>query len=236
MRSTLAETYNVYCDESCHLERDGHAVMVLGALWCPLEGVREASRRIREIKLHHGLSSDFEVKWTKVSPGGLRFYLDIVDYFFDSDRLHFRGLVADKNRLRHGDFGQTHDDWYYKMYFSLLKAILQPGDRFRVYIDIKDTRGAAKIRKLHEVLAYSLYDFPRDIVERLQIVRSQEVELLQLADLLTGILSAANRQPPANLAKGSLIERMRERSRYLLTRTTLISEKKVNIFQWKGAE
>lgn len=29
----MRETFNIYCDESCHLERDGQPNMVLGALW-----------------------------------------------------------------------------------------------------------------------------------------------------------------------------------------------------------
>jgi len=33
----MGQTYNVYCDESCHLQNDGLSVMVLGAVWCPLE-------------------------------------------------------------------------------------------------------------------------------------------------------------------------------------------------------
>ena len=33
----MSTTYNVYCDESCHLENDGQKAMVLGAIWCPLE-------------------------------------------------------------------------------------------------------------------------------------------------------------------------------------------------------
>ena len=27
--------YNVYCDESCHLEHDNSNVMVIGAVYCP---------------------------------------------------------------------------------------------------------------------------------------------------------------------------------------------------------
>lgn len=27
--------YNVYCDESCHLEHDNSSVMILGAMYCP---------------------------------------------------------------------------------------------------------------------------------------------------------------------------------------------------------
>ena len=78
----MSELYNVYCDESCHLENDGIKVMALGAIWCPVAKRAEISKRLREIKLKHGLSADFEIKWTKVSKGKLDFYLDVIDYFF----------------------------------------------------------------------------------------------------------------------------------------------------------
>ena len=75
----MPETYNVYCDESCHMENDGQQVMVLGAVWCPLDKTREIAVRIREIKARHGLSTRFEIKWNKVSPAKAQFYLNLVD-------------------------------------------------------------------------------------------------------------------------------------------------------------
>ncbi len=175
------------------MENDREKVMVIGAVWCPLEKVREISVRLREIKEHHGIKPDFEIKWTKVSPAQTRFYLDVMDYFFDDDDLHFRALIVpDKTKLRHEDFGQSHDDWYYKMYFDLLKVILNPHDRYRIYLDIKDTRSAAKVAKLHDVLCNNMLDFSRKIIERIQTVRSHEVQILQLADLLIGTISYVN--------------------------------------------
>ena len=29
--------YNIYCDESCHLEHDRQKAMVLGGIWCPYD-------------------------------------------------------------------------------------------------------------------------------------------------------------------------------------------------------
>ena len=93
--------YNIYCDESCHLENDHQKVMVLGASWCPANKVREISRRIREIKHEYGFNPNFEIKWTKVSPSKEDFYQDIIDYFFDDDDLHFRALIVpDKSVIR----------------------------------------------------------------------------------------------------------------------------------------
>ena len=58
----MSETYNIYCDESCHLENDKQSAMVLGAVWCPLDKTHEIAVRVREIKRKHGLSSKFEVR------------------------------------------------------------------------------------------------------------------------------------------------------------------------------
>jgi hypothetical protein len=233
----MNRTFNVYCDESCHLENDRQKAMVLGAVWCPLEKSREIAVRLREIKDKHNLSSTFETKWIKVSPAKVQFYLDTVDYFFDDDDLHFRALIVpDKSRLRHEDYDQTHDDWYYKMYFDMLKVILDPDAKYRIYLDYKDTRGAAKVAKLHDVLCNNMYDFSRDIIERVQLVRSYEVEILQLADLLIGAVSYVNRNLSTSTAKRRLIDRMRKRSGYTLTRTTLLREDKVNLFRWRATE
>jgi hypothetical protein len=232
---TLA--YTVYCDESCHLERDHQPAMVLGAVWCPTDKVQEISVRVKELKTRHGLSSGLEIKWTKVSPAQQQFYLDVLDYFFDDDDLHFRGLIVpDKTKLRHKAFGQTHDEWYYKMYFDLLKVILTPDARYRIYIDIKDTRGSQRVAKLHEVLCNNSYDFRRQIIERVQLVRSHEVAIMQLTDLLTGLVSYANRRLETSPAKRSLVARMAQRSGYALTRSTLLRENKVNLLRWQAAE
>ncbi|MCL1078805.1 DUF3800 domain-containing protein [Parashewanella spongiae] len=224
--------YNVYCDESCHLENDGQKVMVLGAIWCPLDKRLEIAKRIREIKVKHNLPATFEVKWTKVSSSKLGFYMDLLDFFFDDDDLHFRGLVADKTKLDHGRFNQDHDDWYYKMYFTMLKAILEPQSQYRIYIDIKDTLGHEKITRLHKVLCNTTYDFSQRIIKDVKRIHSHEAEQLQLADLLIGALAYLHRDLNSNNAKVALINRIKERSCYSLKQTTLARENKFNLLVW----
>lgn len=228
--------YHIYCDESCHILHDHHKVMVLGAVWCPAACAADIARQIRALKIQHGMAASFEIKWTKVSPAALSFYMAVLDYFFNNDNLHFRALVVpDKSRLRHEDFHQTHDDWYYKMYFDMLKIILSPDARYRIFLDIKDTWGGKKVAKLHQVLCNSIYDFSHDIVRDMQIIRSEDTELLQLADLLIGVVAYANRKLATSAAKLALVNEMRRRSGYELTRSTLFREDKVNIFIWDAS-
>lgn len=233
----MSQTFNIYCDESCHLENDGQNAMALGAIWLPKEKTKEIAIRLREIKEQHGLGKHFEMKWTKVSPAKLDFYLRAIDYFFDDDDLRFRCVVVpDKAVLDHKKFKQTHDDWYYKMYFNLLKVIFRPDDRYRIFLDIKDTQGGKKVNKLHEVLCNEMYDFDRKIIEKVQLVHSHEVEVLQLADLLIGAFGYLHRGLQTSTAKQAIIARIKERSRYSLQKSTLLKEEKFNILIWQSPE
>jgi len=211
--------------------------MVLGAIWCAKEKKQELSKRIREIKSDFGLGCEFEIKWNKVSPAKKDFYLRLIDYFFDDNDIHFRALIVpDKSVLKHEQFNQTHDDFYYKMHFDLLKVIFTPSNRYNIYIDIKDTCSQHKVEKLTEVLrttSRSRYDFDKKIINHIQQIRSHEVELLPLTDLLTGAIGYHCRGLQTNSAKLALIKRIRERSGYSLNNSTLFREDKLNLFFWK---
>ena len=229
--------YNVYCDETCHLENDGINVMVLGAVWCPQRKLKEINQRIKEIKVRNKVSSTMELKWTKISPGKLDLYKDLVNYYFDDDDLHFRALIIpDKSKLDHQRFNQTHDEWYYKMYFDMLKVIFHPTDRFEVYIDIKDSNSYHKAQKLREVCSNSMYDFSQSIIQRLQPIRSEEVQIMQLTDILIGAIAYENRSFPDGFQKSSakqeIISIIKKRSGYTMKKTTLLREDKLNLFRW----
>jgi hypothetical protein len=149
--------------------------MILGAVWCPLERTPEIAMRLREIK--QPICSQSRSNGRR-SAAQVAFYQAILDYFFDDDDLHFRALIVpDKSKLRHADYQQTHDDWYYKMYFDMLKVILDPLTHYRIYLDIKDTRSAAKVAKLREVLSKRSM-ISRQIIEWIQRCVT-EVQALQ---------------------------------------------------------
>lgn len=251
----MSQLFNIYCDESCHLENDRIPAMMLGAVWCRADRVREVSERVRELKVGHGLlnpdelrqpsGGPFESKWSKVSGSKALFYLALVDYFFDDDDLHFRGVVIDKRVLDHDTFRQNHDTWYYKMLFTLLEPIIDPEQHYNIYLDIKDTRSEEKRRKLQEVLRNSRYDGVGVIIRRVQQIRSHESELMQLADLMTGAIGyhnrvewgdLATREERANAGKLAVIKRIQQRSGKSLEHSTWLRESKLNILRWQPRE
>lgn len=241
----MKPTINIYCDESCHLQNDKEPVMVIGAVYCPIQKKEEIFERLYSFKLKHNLipknkknNNDnrtyYELKWNKVSKSKIEYYKDVINYFFDDDDLQFRVLVvSNKSAIDYENFNHTHDTFYYKMYFGMLKAILNPENSHHIYIDIKDTRSKEKVHKLEEVLRNDKYDYSKEIIKKVQQVRSHEVEILQLADLLVGATAYVNRELSDSKAKNELINLIKHRSKYSLTKSTLLKERKFNVFIWE---
>ena len=236
----MSKLFNIYCDESCHLESSNitpeNRFMVLGGVSCPNNIKDEVFKRIKGIKKDNGLSHLSEMKWTKVAKGKLNAYKDLINYFFDYPDLSFRAVVIDKEQLNHNNFGQNHDQFYYKMYWQMLEWLIEPNSKYHIYLDIKDTQGVEKVKKLQEVLCNSRHDFDRDIIARVQEVRSHEIAIMQLTDLLIGAISYANRYPDGGKseAKEAIIDLIRKRSGVTLKSSTLLEAKKFNIFCWEG--
>lgn len=232
---------NIYCDESCHLQNDDSEIMILGGISCEKKLVKQISLKIRNLKKEYGLNEDFEIKWTKVSPGKIDFYKSLIDLFFDEE-LCFRCVIATgKKELDNELYNQTYDDWYYKMYYLLLSKMLDPTLSYSVYIDIKDTKGGKKAKKLKEIVNNFLYSFHQTCLQRLQIVKSDEIELLQLCDLLIGCVGYKNRflrsskttNDNLSTAKIQMCEYLRSSTHRPLTMSTTLSESKFNIFKWE---
>lgn len=230
--------YNIYCDESCHLQNDQIDLMVLGGITCPESIKQKVFDDIRNIKIKHGLSSWFEIKWTKISNSKIEFYIDLINYFFSCEELFFRGVVAtNKNSLDHARYNNgDYDTWYYKMYFTLLNTMIDASGEYKIFIDIKDTRGGPKVKKLKQVLCYNIYDFKNEVIKNIGQIDSKESEILQLADLLIGSLSYYNRNlylsDNSNEGKNRIIEELINRHNINLSKSTHRNENKFNIFIW----
>lgn len=233
----LIMLYNVYCDESCYLEHDNSNDMVIGAVWCPQEKLSEINNYIKEIKKKNEISPTTEMKWTKISPSKTEPYKELIDYFFDNDDLHFRAIVIpDKSILDHNAFNQTHNEWYYKMYYDMLKHILSSENNYEIYIDIKDTHSHQRAQQLKEVCSCSMHDFSQSVIKRLQPIRSEEIQIMQLVDLLIGAVGYRNRnfssEHKKSNAKIELTELIEEHLKHSLNRSTPYAQKKFNLLVW----
>jgi hypothetical protein len=221
MDVNIKKTFNLYCDESCHIENDHKAFMFLGSVSAAYNQVRLHTAQINELKDKHRFNG--EIKWNNVSMSKIHFYSELVDYFFASD-LQFRAIGIEKAKIDCEKHHKTFDEFYYTMYYYLLNHKLNSLYTYNVYLDIKDTLSASKVNKLKSIL-----NTQYGIFRNVQNIRSHESILMQLADFFMGAISYLhNDELKQNKAKVQLIEKIRHRSGDALSKTNYSD--KLNLF------
>lgn len=217
----MSKTFNIYCDESCHIEHDHKKFMFLGSVSSAYNQVKLHTAHINELKKKHRFYA--EIKWSKVSKSKLRFYLDLVDYFFATD-LQFRTVGVEKSKINNEAFNQDYDDFYYKMYYYLLNHNLNSLYKYNVYLDIKDTLSAYKVNKLKDILNTKF-----GVFRNVQSIRSHESVIMQMADFLMGAISYLhNDEHQQNKAKVQIIKKIQQHCQEDLSKTNY--SKKMNLF------
>ena len=223
--------YNIYCDESCHIEHDHQKAMVTRAIWCPKNDVIKISEQIKKIKRENNANG--EIKWVKVSKSRENYFIKLIDYFFATESLNFRAFVVDdKSKLNHDSFNKGgHDSFYYKTFFYVLRNIINYNDgQYNIYIDKKDTRSSDKIIKLKEILCNNFHDFNQSVIKNIQNINSSESQILQLADLLIGAVSYYNRGLETSDSKNNLIKRIQYYTQQSINTTSPPWNNKFNLF------
>lgn len=225
---------NIYSDEANHLKdpRQGD-FMVIGSVWCDKDRVMQISDAIRKVKEYHGLARSSEVKWTKISAGNREFYEDLVRLFFKTDDLNFRAVIVPKHKLDHEAHQQTDDEFYYKTQFLMIANIVanHSPNKFRVYIDYKDNWSHYRSKKLEGYLAKKSDFIGCEF--KAQPVRSDESELIQLADILIGATSyRSNHYDGAepDKPKRKIVELIEDLAMQRLNQSSPKTSEKVNTF------
>lgn len=228
--------YKLFIDESCHLQNDySKSIMCIGYIKTLAEKYFEHKNEIQNIKLRY--KTPMELKWEKISKSRIPLYSDLIEYFFNSD-LEFRCiLVKYKENLDHDQFNQgSHDNFYYKLiYFLLFNTYFNPaeGNEYKVYLDIKDTRGKDKIEKIKQVFRNYYTGFSPFTL--FQHIRSEETPLIQLTDLFIGAVAYKARLSKGEITdpsetKMKIIEKIEKLSGYKLEESSEPWDSKFNIF------
>lgn len=225
--------YNLYVDESCHLEHDLSNVMTVGYIKVPAEDVPKMKNEIKAIKRNHGILH--ELKWNTVSNTKGALYKELIDYFFEKP-LQFRCLlIKNKDRLQHQVFNEgRHDIYYDKMIFYLLanQWLNNTSDNYKVFLDIKDTRGREKLKMLDEIFQNKFHG--NSPYKWFQHIRSFDSQFIQLADIFIGAITYKSRElikvEGANKTKIELVQYLEQKSGYDLDSGTAPWESKFNIF------
>jgi len=216
--------YKIFCDESNHLLNDKSNVMVNGAICVPEEEVVEINKYIKYLKHKHNYYN--ELKWTKVIKSQKDFYIELIDYFFESNMRFKATFIPNKKEEVHKSYGNTHDQFYYIVYHYTIRNFIERGSEYKIYLDYKDINGGKRVKELEKTLK---------IKDRggVFIIQSQESQILQLCDLFIGAISYKNRTDIEHKSeiKNFIIQYLEEKLQYELYETAPWIEK-FNIFRW----
>jgi hypothetical protein len=220
------KTFNIYCDESTHLEHDGQPYMVYGYVGIAHNQIKPVKNQINQIKRKHCFEG--ELKWTGISEKTYPLYKELVDCFFRTD-MNFRAVIVDKSQIDNNRPDYTFNDFYYRMYFQLLHHKIDLEAVYNIYFDIKDTCSQDKLHNLREILKWNA------TIRNFQFIRSHESCFLQLADILMGAVNYHLRIERGvlegkSLAKRKIVQAIREHTSLSLNNTTAKSTKKFNLF------
>lgn len=226
--------FRIYADESSHLGES--PFMVIGAVWCNKNEVRNFTDKIKMLKTKYGIPEKVEIKWAKISGSKEEYYTELVNTFFGEEGVNFRAIVIPTEGLNHELYNQTEDEFYYKAQYMMLKNIvskLSSNDEktFRIFLDYKDSWSDTRSKKLADYLQNT--KILSNNTFNCQPVRSEQSVLIQMADLLTGAVASANNNPNKKvLAKQNVIKAIEEKAGQKLTDKTPYGVDKFNIFRW----
>jgi len=217
----MSKTFNIYCDESTHLQNDGMPFMMIAYISVGYNQLKQHKEQLKAIRAKHKVKG--EIKWSNVSGGMYPYYADLIDYFFSND-LNFRSIIVDKSQIDESKEGFTYDDFYFRMYYQLIHHKINQGYDYNIYFDIKDTRSHKKLARLKDMLKWNAS------IRNFQFIRSHESSFMQLTDLIMGAINYKLRGENKVIAKNKLIEKIESHCKVPITKSTPKAADKFNLF------
>ncbi|MDA3821096.1 MAG: DUF3800 domain-containing protein [Bacteroidales bacterium] len=197
--------FEVYCDESgleALTRNDAHKFTAIGGIWMHSEFRDAFKASMNAIKEKHNVKG--ELKWQKISPAYLELYQEVVNYFFDTPELRFRVIMIESRTVDNIRFNDKDAELgFYKFYYQLLHHWLFDFNSYNVFVDFKVNRNKGRLEVLKRVLDAS--NITSDI-KQVQALHSNESLGIQMADILTGMVSAKFNKEISSKTKKSIIE------------------------------
>lgn len=224
--------FEIYCDESrpdlfTSRAQDVDKYLLIGGLWLPAARRDDIKSRITALKERYGARG--EIKWKKVSPSQLDFYVALVDLFVDFGLdLRFRCIVVEAAKV---DMVRYHDSdgelGFYKFYYQLIHHWILDFNEYRIFCDAKTNRVGDRLDVLRRCLNCANLSSE---VTSIQALPSRDVAIIQLTDFLVGIAGARlNESTHPNSAKEQVIRRLEQRLSVTKLRHTAKSVQKFNV-------
>ena len=168
----MTGTYNIYCDESTHLENDHQPFMLFGYVQIAYNELRIAKEQIKEIRRKYNYTDEF--KWTNIHESTFKVYDELIEYFFSSnmddhynvyldikdtcsqDKLRkLRDILRYNNSIRTCNFVRSHQVIFVQLADVMMGAI---NYKLRMEKGTLDGKVLAKRRILEKIERLSRQD------------------------------------------------------------------------------
>jgi hypothetical protein len=245
----------IFGDESCVTSNDGE-YLVIGALSCDKETAKDIRKKIYELNRIKGKTSEYHFTDVGNKRGNTKNYQDFLDIFIAAYKqkrtyqtgleekryyrhLCFDALLIEHDKIDHSQFSDgDHQMGFFRFYYTLLETVIKKHyhnqDNVVITIDKIDLKKPELIINLKERLDTIV------VIDSLNPQDSTDEPLLQLADVITGMISFKwNRWEKSemfpsvrNQAKKEVVEYFEANSGISL-KTTTFHAKSFNIWQLK---
>jgi hypothetical protein len=226
--------FEVYCDEAqpdlFFSKHPKARFLMIGSLWIPGDLRQELKHKINAIREHHNTWG--EIKWSKVSPSRLPFYLELVD-LFNSYGLNarFRCIAVDHAQVDMTFHEHDKELGFYKFYYQLLHHWILGFNEYDIYCDAKTNRDSKRLPTLRQCLGHANVS---SHINGIQSLPSRQVALIQICDLLLGAAgSRLNNTLHPGSAKEAVVKRLESQLGISRLGPTSLSAEKFNVFQIK---
>jgi len=220
----------IYCDESrqdlfSSKKESESKYTLIGGVWIEASKRQEYKDQIKVIRSKYKALG--EIRWNTVSPSKLDFYLDIINFFFDTD-IRFRCIVIEKENLNLVRFHKSdHELGFYKFYYQLIHHWISDFNKYRIFVDFKTNRAKNRLHVLKAILSNAN---PSSEIIQVQALHSRDSVFIQLADLLIGAVGYALHSFTTSSSKLTINQKIEKRLGHLI-QPTRKAEEKLNIFK-----
>jgi hypothetical protein len=224
--------FEAYCDESnpevLGARNTQTQYLLIGSVWLQSEDRSQFKDSIYELRNRHKIGSEF--KWNRISPSRVDFYADLIEFFFmQGERLRFRCIAVDRDKVDLTRFHANDQELgFYKFYYQMLHHWILDFNEYAFFLDTKKNRCPLRLATLKRCLDASNLS---SVVANVQAIESNQSVLIQLADVLTGVVSRRlNRSSQGSRARDSIVEAVEHRLGHSIGPTGR-SENKFNVFK-----
>lgn len=223
--------YDIYCDESfpdlLSSKKTKNKYMIIGSLWLEKNNRLIYKNKIHKLRDKFLIGSEF--KWRKISPSKFNFYESLIDFFISENlNLRFRAIVIDKTKVNLICFHNNDQELgFYKFYYQMLHHWILDFNSYNIFCDYKKNRLNNRLNVLKNCLSCSNLSSK---IEKIQAIHSNESVLLQLTDVLIGIVGAKYNNSKINNSKIKIINCLEKKLNHKIEKTNKY-EQKFNIFE-----